>query len=231
MDIRPSAATALTLPMTSPPGFQFQPPRPEVRRWVVQKVHVDPRALPSTSASEDPGLERPWQAALSLARWMASLPGEALDWWAQAAAGHVVLASDGPEYRLLDADGRHAVVRIPALWTVQEPQRALSWALMPLDHLLGCWGKSDGRWLSDGGGIAQAWQEVGRQIARYFALGYGLTPDGQGDPHRYLAEGWAAALMAPRTLNTADPKLYRLLRATLLSPGFWRRHLPTHPET
>ncbi len=216
--------------MTSRPASQFRLPRPEVRRWVVQKVHVDPEALSSASIAQDHGLDVPWQAALSLARWMAPLPGEALDWWAQAVAGHVVLAPDGPVYRLVDAEGRLAVVRIPALWVVREPQQALSWALMPLDHLLGCWGKSDGRWLSDGGGIAPAWQEVGQQIARYFTLGYGWTSDGQSDPHRYLAEGWAAALMAPRTLNTADPKLYRLLRATLLSPGFWRRHLPAHPE-
>ncbi len=198
---------------------------------MVQKVHVEPEALRQVSASRAHGVDVPWQAALHLARWVAALPERALDWWAQAPAGHVVLAADGPAYRLYDADGRQAVVRIPVLWAVQEPQRALSWALMPLDHLLGCWGKSDGRWLSDGGGIAQAWQEVGRQIARYFALGYGLTGEGRSDPHRYLAEGWAAALMDPRTLNTADPKLHRLLRDTLLSPGFWRRHLPAHPET
>ena len=98
-------------------------------------------------------------------------------------------------------------------------------ALLPLDHLLGCGGDAGGAWLSDGGGVTPRWQRVGRQVAALFPLGHGLSQVGRTDPHLYLAQGLFTLLRNRRRLNWADPKLERLLKASLLHRGFWRNFL------
>jgi hypothetical protein len=115
-------------------------------------------------------------------------------------------------------------VQIPLHLLVDAPEAAVALSMQPLDHLLGCRG-GEGAWLSEGGGITARWRTVGQQIDQLFRLGYGLTEAGRERPQAYLSAGIAAALFDPRRLQTADPKLYRLIQNTLLNEGFWRNFL------
>jgi hypothetical protein len=92
-----------------------------------------------------------------------------------------------------------------------------------LDHLLGCHGQAGSPWLSDGGGITPAWQEVGRRIQENFSLGYATDPDARVNPQEYFSHSVASYLQDRRGLLVADPPMGRLLRTTLLDDAFWKR--------
>ncbi len=190
-----------------------------------EKIHVAKGALAQSPGNVQEQLATGWDGAVRLAALLAGLPEAGLGWWAQQPRGHVLLTAQAQGYvagELSHGGGSlPAVAQVPLALLLIEPEQALALALRPLDHLLGCGGRADGPWLSDGGGIVRRWRRVGEQVARLFPLGYGLSQEGRTDPHAYLAQGMALALLAPRRLQTADPKLYRLLRDSLLNPGFW----------
>ena len=202
--------------------------RPSQRRLLVEKVHIQPgadRRLPSQA----PFLTA-WGGGIHLVSLLGDLPDALLGWWASQSAGHIVLttveASYLPGAVAVGSRTRAGVARIPLTLIAKDPLAALSLALYPLDHLLGCRGDEAGHWLSAGGGIAPAWMEIGRQIHSLFELGYGISPEAQKSPQAYLAQGLVIALHDARQLNTADPKLDRLLHGSLLNEGFCRRTLP-----
>jgi len=94
-----------------------------------------------------------------------------------------------------------------------------------LDHLLGCDGEPDGPWLSDGGGITPALQEVGRRVQELYALGYGMDEESRQNPRQYLARSLAWYVTDRRALNAADPAVERLLKHTLMDERFWKEIL------
>ena len=162
---------------------------------------------------------------MEAARLLGGLPEVAIGWWAEQSHGHLLLTTDDNSLASeLFVNGKKlvSVARLPMAWLLAQPTRALAAILRPLDHLLGCGGREDGRWLSSGSGISLRWQRVGEQIAALFALGYGATEASRQDPRAYLAEGLALALGDRLLLNGQDPKLERLLGASLLADGFWR---------
>jgi hypothetical protein len=53
-----------------------------------------------------------------------------------------------------------------------------------------------------------------------FAAGYGRSEADQADVNAYLAEGIAWHLADARGLNAADPRLHKLLRATIFDESF-----------
>lgn len=190
-----------------------------------RKIHVNEGAYAASGRAVQAHFPSGWSAAVEAARRLGGLPEDALHWWAEQPHGHLLLTADDDSYAalaLLDGEERRGVARLPMGWLLAEPMRALAAALRPLDHLLGCDGRTDGLWLSSGGGISPRWQQVGAQIAALFALGYGASEASRQDPRIYLAEGLALALRDPRRLNGQDPKLERLLGTSLLADGFWR---------
>lgn len=193
-----------------------------------RKIHLLPDAYRRSPVEVRQQFASGWAAARRLADLLGGLPPNALNWWAAQASGHVRLVGGEAGFAYAEDGIPHgdvwlgAAVEIPLALLARQPDEALAGALLPLDHLLGCGGVAGGQWFSDGGG-AGVWQPVGQQIQQLFRLGYGLSPAGRQDPHRYLAEGLATALRDRRRINTADPKLDRLLQSTLLSEGFWAR--------
>ncbi|MCL4835558.1 MAG: hypothetical protein KJZ86_24170 [Caldilineaceae bacterium] len=199
------------------------------RLLLQKKIHVAGNAYTDGGRRAQARFSNGWGGAIALAHLLGDLPEIALHWWAAQPNGHLLVTAGDDSYALLLAvDEREvgAVACIPIGWLVDGKEQALAGALRPLDHLLGCAGAADGLWLSDGGGITPRWQRVGEQIARLFPLGYGEDEASRQDPHSYLAAGLAAALTNRRRLNVADPKLERLLLASLLSPYFWQRNVP-----
>ena len=126
------------------------------------------------------------------------------------------------DLRTIGERSLEATALVPMHQVVHQPRQAALLALLPLDHLLGCDGDPSGPWLSEGGGRSPRWQRVGEEIATLFALGYGISEAGRHDPHIYLAEALWMAIHERQRLNIADPKLDRLLHASLLSAPFWR---------
>ena len=210
--------------MDSPPNRTAA--SPGLRALLREKIHLARGALAGSPGHVQERLASGWDGALALAHLLTKLPDAGLAWWAQQPRGHILLTAQAQAYAtgelLHGQDTLEAVARVPLPLLVTRPAEALALALQPLDHLLGCHGQADGPWLSDGGGITPRWRRVGEQVARLFPLGYGLSPQARTDPHAYLAQGLALALLDPRRLQTEDPKLHRLLRDSLLNAGFWR---------
>ncbi len=190
-----------------------------------RKIHVADGAYTQSGRGVRARFSSGWSAAIELADRLADLPEAAIDWWAAQPNGHLLLTAADDTYAtslLVEGEIVQGVAALPIFWLIEDPSRALAAALRPLDHLLGCAGEKNGPWLSDGGGITPRWQWIGEQISRLFPLGYGGTEASRQDPHAYLAQGFALALTDRRSLNAADPKLERLIGASLLSPGFWK---------
>jgi hypothetical protein len=197
------------------------------RTLLRHKIHVRANALARSRGDVQQRLPSVWQAAVEIATLLRGLPEDAFLWWAEQPTGHILLTADESGYSV-DAlthggDTLRGVALIPLRQILDEPAQAAITALLPLDHLLGCGGETDRRWLSEGGGVHPRWARIGGQIADLFALGYGLSEESCRDPHLYLAEGLWMAIHDRRRLNTADPKLERLLKSSLLSAPFWRR--------
>ncbi len=197
-----------------------------LRALLREKIHLARGALARSPGHVQERLASGWDGVMALAGLLAELPDTGLGWWAQQPRGHILLTAQAQEYAagelLHGQETLEAVAQVPLPLLVTAPEAVLALALQPLDHLLGCRGQAGGPWLSDGGGITPRWRRVGEQVVRLFPLGYGLSPQAQMDPHAYLAQGMALALLDPRRLQTADPKLHRLLQGSLLNPGFWR---------
>ncbi|MBI3958110.1 MAG: hypothetical protein HY328_04815 [Chloroflexi bacterium] len=197
------------------------------RLLLQRKIHVAEGAYARSTRAAQQRFPSGWSGAIGSARLLGGLPETAIRWWAEQPNGHLLLTAGEDAYATslsVDEEVLNAVAAVPIGWLVEDEARALAAALRPLDHLLGCGGVADGRWLSDGGGITLRWQGIGAQIARLFPLGYGISEASRQDPHVYLAEGLALALTDRQALNVNDPKLERLLAASLLSDGFWRRN-------
>jgi len=200
----------------------------DVQRQLLQSRVVGQPGAPKWAPAEAP-FTTTWGGGIYLVSLLGGLPTSLLIWWAAQGAGHILLTTGEGGYvpgELIVGDlTLRSVSRVPLDLLAQDPLAALALALQPLDHLLGCNGEEGGAWLSEGGGITPALQEIGRQIHDLFRLGYGMTPAAQIDPRAYLAQGIVAILHQGRRLNTADPKLDRLLRGSLLNEGFCRNQL------
>lgn len=197
------------------------------RALLRHKIHVRTDALARSRGDVQERLSSSWQAAIEIAHQLRGLPEDAFLWWAEQPAGHILLTADERGYSrapLVHAgDTLCGVAFIPLRQILYERQQAAITAILPLDHLLGCGGEADGRWLSEGNSIHPRWARIGNQIAALFTLGYGLSEAACRDPHHYLAEGLWTSIHDRRRLNLADPKLDRLLRSSLLSSPFWQR--------
>lgn len=197
------------------------------QRLLHSKIHVAEGAYAASGRAVQGRFASGWSAALQLARLLGGLPDAALVWWAAQPGGHLLLTSGDDGYRpslAVDGEMRQGVACLPLGWVIESNREGMAAALRPLDHLLGCAG-AEGRWLSEGGGITPRWARIGGQIAGLFRLGYGESPASRQNPHAYLAEGLALALINRRRLNVNDPKLERLLFTSLLSDGFWQHFL------
>ncbi|NLE77222.1 MAG: hypothetical protein GX605_10795 [Chloroflexi bacterium] len=194
----------------------------EGKLLLARKVNLAPDAWASLPAPRRVALDHPWGLAMGLARLLGKLPAHSLRFLAGEPLGQLVIHA-GPSRYAPDpqAAGHVAYIDVAAL-PDGDPElwRALAGLL---DHLLGCHGQPDGPWLSEGGGIGPAWQGVGKRIQRLFPLGYGLDETARSAPRGYLASSLAWQMCAPQRLETADPLMARLLRATLLDERFWAR--------
>jgi len=69
----------------------------------------------------------------------------------------------------------------------------------------------------------KAWSQFESGVQSCFRAGYGLSPAARSDPKAYLIEGVAHFLADRRSLNLNDPRLEKLLAATLFNQASYLR--------
>ena len=192
----------------------------------VDRMHVAPRALELSPAAAQRRFMAVWAPLEELLSRLGLLPLGLVRFWLQQPGGHVVITHLPPSYepgtRLLKRHALHNVARV----SVSDLARDSLDALVPvghlLDHLLGCAGAEDGKWLSEAGGLNPALSRVGTRVAELFELGYGFDKAARDDVRAYWARSLALYLHDRGALNAADPLVEKLLRTTVLSSAFWR---------
>ncbi len=191
------------------------------------KIHVRKHALARIPRSLARQFPHPWAPVSDLIQYFGLFPDPMLSFWLDHPAGHVVLTAGEAGYVTgeVTEGQKHlaGVAYIPLAALKGEGEHPLLYIAFMFDHLLGCDGVTDGRWLSEGGGYLPLWQEVGQRLQRQFALGYGGTEEARADPRRYFAEAWVAYWEDRRGLRVQDPGLEAILRTTLFNAAFWRR--------
>lgn len=201
-----------------------------VKRLLVAKVHLEPRAWNSVAAVDRAQFDNPWALTTFLGRYLARLPTSCVDFLAAHPRGHLVISSESSRYAEGPQQvGRRVLSDVAFIGARELAEGGLAiWRPIGqlLDHLLGCDGEPGGPWLSDGGGISPRWQDVGRRLQALFPLGYGIDELARSHPHFYLAQSLGWYFVDRRRLEVADPLVTRLLRTTLLDERFWRRANP-----
>jgi hypothetical protein len=190
------------------------------------RFHVAPRAVELSSVAAQRRYPQLWAPLQDLVSWLRPLPDGLLRFWLKQPGGHVVVTHLTSHYepgegRLKNATLRN-VAHVSASDLAEDPIKALVPIGSLLDHLLGSAGAEEGVWLSQGGGVHDALQELGLRVVELFPLGHGFDEAARADIRSYLARSVALYLQDRRRLNAADPLMERLLRASLLSDNFWR---------
>ncbi len=185
-----------------------------------ERLHIEPRALESSSPRVRRHFAHAWAPADLLLERLAAWPQGLIAFWLAAPAGHVVLTGGSSAYlpTALPWPGGplQAVARVSLGDLLGDARPALQTIAQLADHLLGSQGAPDGPWLSDGAGATADLRTVGERIQALARLGYGPS-----DPHAYFAWAFAGYWLDRQGLNTSDPHVERLLRTTLCHEGFW----------
>jgi hypothetical protein len=186
---------------------------------------VVPGLLDLVPAEVSKGFGSTWAPVQALQARLHVLPAPLLWFWAEHERGHVLIGPDDLGYipglqrcgqRTLDCVAHVSLQSLAA-----GGHRPLVLVGHLIDHLLGCHGEPDGRWLSAGGGVCSHWRDVGRQVAEFSQLGYGRAEVANQDPTAYFAQGLADWCHDRVALNVADPLLEKLLSRTVMNPAFW----------
>ncbi len=141
--------------------------------------------------------------------------------------GFAVLVASRSHYEpgpaLIQGQTVQNVVYVSLADVACETERPLHVVGHLVDHVLGCGGESEGRWLSEGGGVRPLWQEAGTRLAELFALGYGVDENARSGMRNYFAQSLAFYCRDKQRLNAADPQVTRWLRNTLWNAAFWEK--------
>jgi len=186
---------------------------------------IEPGTLRRTSPQIAGQYDSQWAPVEELASRLERLPAGTLQFLANHPRGYLIVSSRSvyePDEVVVGERSRTNVAFFD-IGDLNSPFTCIRVAANLVDHLLGCDGKPDGLWLSDGGGITPALAEVGKQISRLFDLGYAATGEAGRSRHDYLAHSLAWYIEDRRRLNVADPQIERLLKRSLMDEVFWNR--------
>jgi len=126
----------------------------------VDRMHVAPRALELSPAAAQRRFNSVWAPLEELLSRLRPLPAGLVRFWLQQPGGHVIITHLPSSYEPGPRALKHHVLYNVACVSVSDLARDSLHALVPLgcllDHLLGCGGVEDGKWLSEGGGLTPA---------------------------------------------------------------------------
>ncbi|MBC7262663.1 MAG: hypothetical protein H5T63_11710, partial [Chloroflexi bacterium] len=196
-------------------------------RLKVERIHIAPRTLELSPPEVQRRFPHVWAPFEELLRLLRPFPAGLVRFWLAQPGGHVVITHLPSCYIVGEQELKgHPLYHVAYVRLSDLANNSLE-ALVPIghlfDHLLGNAGNEEGPWLSEGGGINCALQEVGASIVALFPLGYGFDPEACRDVRSYFARSFALYLQDRRALNVADPRMEKLLRTSLFADAFCNR--------
>lgn len=163
----------------------------------------------------------------ALSRQLDCLPPALWRFLLQYPGGYAVIVTGESRYAPGPQSVRHQPRENVALVSIEdlarESERPLHVFGRLIDHHLGCGGKLDGIWLSEGGGTTKELRDAGTRIASLYALGYAVDDVASSSVRAYFAQSLAIYCQEERRLNIADPQIHKWFNSTLWSEAFWRR--------
>lgn len=200
---------------------------PALAQWLRARARLLPGALDEVTGVAREIYEHEWAPVQLLGRWLSFLPAQLWETLLQWEGGYALLWAGESSYEPGEVEFRGRLLCGVARISLAEcagwaPNRVLHVFGHLVDHHLGCGGEAEGAWLSEGGGLTDAWREAGQQLQRLFALGYGYDEVAQSGVRDYFAQSLAAYCRERRALSVADPQVVRWFRTTLWSVRFWK---------
>jgi hypothetical protein len=195
-----------------------------LRALQLKKLHIEPEALRLSPANIQRRYEHNWAPIAELAGRLRPWPEGLLRYVLRHQRGHILLTHRPSSYQEGGvAFGRGELSGVAHISLGDMGGLRYNHVLGHLlDDLLGRGDEPKGSWLSEGGGTHERLAEVGQRIQRLWPLGHGVDEVAQEGPRDYFAQSWAIYWHDSRRLNAADPLIFKLLRGTLVSPGFWK---------
>lgn len=199
-----------------------------IRRLMVTKMGLDPGVLRQADPALAGQYDSQWAPVERLTSLVSALPAGALHFLANHPEGRLRVSSRSGYVagEFTWREQLHRNVAFFSLYDLESPFTCMCITANLLDHLLGCHGEADGRWLSDGGGTTPDLETTGSEINQLYHLGYGIDEEARQAPSDYLARSLAWFIEDRRALNVADPRMERLLGRTLMNESFWTRWAP-----
>lgn len=196
---------------------------PAVWHQLHDRLHILPETLARSPTPVGERFPTPMALLAAVAQGLTPLPLPLREAWLAAPGGHLVLTPDrhgfapGPQpvrrEMLADVAWLRASLWLTDRTTFYEP---VGWLVC---HLL------RDRFDLEAAASVTSWASFWRGLESGRQAGYGLSEAARGETSAYLAEGVAAYLGDRMALNERDPRLEKLLAATLFNPQFYR-HLP-----
>jgi len=188
---------------------------------LASRIHIVPGAFARSPGHVSEHFAGPTAALAATEALLRPLPKPLVAWWLAAPRGHIVLNtsrhgfSAGPgragKRDLTDVAWLQISAYLDDVIRFCTPIGGL------LMHIVG-WGQT-----SPFESPLAAWDQVRRGIAGCFRAGYGRSEDARRDIDCYVAEGVGWYLADRRGLNVQDPRLQKLLAATVFNPDAYRR--------
>lgn len=184
---------------------------------LIRRIHISPDALARSPGHVQERFHTVTEALHATLALLHPLPDALVQRWVDEEGGFVVIDSLQHGFRAGENvfRGRNlqdvAWLRLALL--VDDPISYLVPAGYLIARIIG-WNQPDAR-------KDQRWRDFERGVRSGHVAGYVRSEAARADVTAYLAEGIAWYLVDARGLNIADPRLHKLLRATVFSETFW----------
>lgn len=203
-----------------------QPGNPS-QAWLHARARLAPNLLSQSPPWVHRVYEHAWAPMQALNQQIDCLPPALWRFLLQFPGGFAVIVIGKSRYapgpQIVAHQPRQNVAFVSIEDLARESERPLHVLGRLIDHHLGCGGKLDGTWLSEGGGTTDAWRDAGARIAGIYDLGYALDDIARSNIRAYFAQSLAIYCKDEQRLNVADPQIHKWFRNTLWSEAFWRQ--------
>ena len=185
---------------------------------MIRRVHITPDALARSPRPVQARFATVADALRATLTLLQPLPEAVIQRWLSSPGGHVIITARQHGFRsgenIFRGRALYDVAWVRLTLFVDDPVAYLTPTGWLLAHIIG-WDQPDVR-------TDQRWRDFVRGVQSGFAAGYGRTEAARSDVNAYLAEGIAWHLVDARGLNAANPRLDKLLRATVFNEAFYR---------
>jgi hypothetical protein len=201
-------------------------PGRDAQAWLQARARLMPNLLPQSPPWVRTVFEHAWAPMKALAEAIRPLPSGLWPFLLGCEGGLAAICPGESRYCVGPATIGRLQVQNVAFISVedlaQDNEAPLHVLGHLIDHYLGCGGKAEGGWLSEGEGLVPRWQEAGQRLPGLFALGYGIDPVAEASVQDYFAQSLAWYCRDRTELNVADPQIDKWFRNTLWNEAFWQ---------